>query len=104
MFSRDAFYSYSLFFPLSPFGYLWGYYSYPAAEKRLLWKFDVRILPMLALLCLFNGLNKGNLGNAKTNGLTEDLGLAGDQYNILLSVSPSVGSINAKGISPNAGV
>lgn len=75
-----------------------------AAEKKLLWKFDVRILPMPVLMYLFNGLDKGNLENAKTNGLTEDLGLVGDQYNILLSVSSSVGARNAKGIPPNAGV
>ncbi|CAJ2510538.1 Uu.00g095070.m01.CDS01 [Anthostomella pinea] len=58
----------------------------PAAERALLWKFDLRILPTLALMYLFNGLDKGNLGNAKTAGLEDTLKLKGDQYNILLSV------------------
>ncbi|KAI1339426.1 major facilitator superfamily domain-containing protein [Xylariaceae sp. FL0016] len=58
----------------------------PVAERKLLWKFDLRILPTLAVMYLFNGLDKGNLGNAKTAGLEDTLGLKGDQYNILLSV------------------
>ncbi|EMR65882.1 putative mfs transporter protein [Eutypa lata UCREL1] len=58
----------------------------PVAERKLLWKFDLRILPCLAVMYLFNGLDKGNLGNAKTAGLEDTLGLVGDQYNILLSV------------------
>ncbi|KAI1499748.1 major facilitator superfamily domain-containing protein [Biscogniauxia marginata] len=58
----------------------------PVAERKLLWKFDLRILPLLSVMYLFNALDKGNLGNAKTAGLEETLGLHGDQYNILLSV------------------
>ena len=58
----------------------------PAAEKRLVWKFDTRILPTLAIMYLFNALDKGNLGNAKTAGLEDTLKLKGDDYNIILSV------------------
>ena len=58
----------------------------PAAERRLVWKFDSRILPILAVMYLFNSLDKSNLGNAKTAGLEETLKLTGDQYNIILSV------------------
>lgn len=57
------------------------------AERKLCFKFDIRILPVLAIMCafspslslscfedancldLFNALDKGNLGNAKTKGL-----------------------------------
>ena len=35
-------------------------------EKALCLKFDVRILPVLAVMYLCNALDKGNLGNAKT--------------------------------------
>lgn len=57
------------------------------AERALVWKFDIRILPLLALMYLFNALDKSNLGNAKTAGLEKDTGMAGtDDYNILLSV------------------
>lgn len=38
------------------------------AERALVWKFDLRILPLLALMYLFNALDKSNLGNAKTAG------------------------------------
>jgi len=55
-------------------------------ERALVWKFDLRILPVLAVMYLFNSLDKSNLGNAKTAGLEKDLGLTGDQYNIMLSV------------------
>lgn len=58
----------------------------PVAERQLVWKYDLRILPVLAIMYLFNALDKSNLGNAKTAGLTKDLGFTGNQYNILLSV------------------
>lgn len=73
----------------------------PKAERALVWKFDLRILPVLAVMYLFNALDskcslissssklnpvESNLGNAKTAGLEDDLGLVGNQYNILLSV------------------
>jgi MFS family permease len=75
----------------------------PAAERRLVWKFDLRILPTLAVMYLFNALvchsfpvpfphislweqDKGNLGNAKTAGLEKDLNLKGDDYNLILSI------------------
>lgn len=41
------------------------------AEMRLCRKFDARILPFLAVMYLFNALDKGNLGNAQTDGLSK---------------------------------
>lgn len=58
----------------------------PLAERRLVWKFDLRILPTLAIMYLFNSLDKSNLGNAKTAGLEKTLKLKGNDYNILLSI------------------
>ena len=58
----------------------------PHAERKLVWKFDTRILPVLAVMYLFNSLDKSNLGNAKTDGLEDTLHLIGNQYNIILSV------------------
>ncbi|KIW90676.1 uncharacterized protein Z519_08459 [Cladophialophora bantiana CBS 173.52] len=58
----------------------------PAAERRLVRKFDLRILPTLAVMYHFNSLDKSNLGNAKTAHLEETLHLTGDDYNITLSV------------------
>jgi hypothetical protein len=41
----------------------------PQAERVLVRKFDFRILPVLAVMYLFNSLDKSNLGNAETAGL-----------------------------------
>ena len=41
----------------------------PRAERALVWKLDLRLLPVLATMYLFNSLDKSNLGNAKTAGL-----------------------------------
>lgn len=41
----------------------------PHAERALVRKFDFRLLPVLAIMYLFNSLDKSNLGNAKTAGL-----------------------------------
>jgi len=73
-------------------------------EKALTWKFDLRILPMLAIMYLFNALDKGNLGNAKTDGMDKDLGFKGNQYNVMLSIfyvpyvlfAPPVGMLGKK--------
>lgn len=58
----------------------------PVAESRLVWKFDLRILPCLAMMYLFNSLDKSNLGNAKTAGLEKSLGMHGNQYSTILSI------------------
>ncbi|KAG6006543.1 hypothetical protein E4U21_006997 [Claviceps maximensis] len=60
--------------------------SDPAAERSLCWKFDLRLLPVLAVMFLFNGLDKGNLSNAQTNGLSKDLGFKDGQYNLIVSI------------------
>ncbi|RCI16799.1 hypothetical protein L249_2539 [Ophiocordyceps polyrhachis-furcata BCC 54312] len=57
-----------------------------AAERRLCFKFDTRILPVLTLLYLFNALDKGNIANAQTKGLSKDLNFLPGQYNIVLSI------------------
>jgi hypothetical protein len=41
---------------------------------------------VLAVMYLFNSLDKSNLGNAKTAGLEKDLKLGDHGYNIILSV------------------
>ncbi|KAJ5746835.1 uncharacterized protein N7511_008531 [Penicillium nucicola] len=56
------------------------------AERALVWKFDLRLLPVLAIMYLFNSLDKSNLGNAKTAGLEDTLSLKGNQYNLILSI------------------
>lgn len=55
-------------------------------EKKVLRKMDMHLLPMLALLYLLSFLDRGNIGNAKIEGLSETLDLTGPQYNWCLTV------------------
>lgn len=49
--------------------------------KKILLKIDFRLIPMLTTLYLLSFLDRGNIGNAKIEGLSEDLHLTGGQYN-----------------------
>ncbi|KAL1956248.1 hypothetical protein VTO42DRAFT_7508 [Malbranchea cinnamomea] len=55
-------------------------------EKKVLRKMDIRLIPTLAILYLLSFLDRGNIGNAKIEGLDKDLGLTGGQYNWCLTV------------------
>jgi hypothetical protein len=55
-------------------------------ESKVLRKMDVRLVPVLALLYLLSFLDRGNIGNAKIEGLADDLHLAPAQYNWCLTV------------------
>ncbi|KIY69131.1 MFS general substrate transporter [Cylindrobasidium torrendii FP15055 ss-10] len=55
-------------------------------EQRVVRKFDLCILPVLAFMYLCNSLDKGNLGNAKTDTMEADLHFAPHDYNTMLSV------------------
>lgn len=50
-------------------------------EKAILRKMDKRLIPMLALLYLLSFLDRGNIGNARIEGLVDDLHMTGPQYN-----------------------
>ncbi|KAF1931667.1 MFS general substrate transporter [Didymella exigua CBS 183.55] len=54
-------------------------------EKKILRKMDWHLIPMLALLYLLSFLDRGNIGNAKIEGLQENLGMTGAQYNWCLT-------------------
>lgn len=56
------------------------------AERKLCLKLDIRILPFIAVMYLFNALDKANISNAKTDGIEEHLNMKDDQWNILLSI------------------
>ncbi|KAK6455958.1 transporter of nicotinic acid [Scheffersomyces xylosifermentans] len=55
-------------------------------ELRICRKLDYRILPLTAIMYLFNALDKGNISNAKTDGLDVDIGITGDRWNLMLSI------------------
>lgn len=51
----------------------------PEKQKKMLWKIDIRLVPFLALLYLCAHIDRANIGNAKIEGLVEDLGMSGIQ-------------------------
>ncbi|KAG5368926.1 putative transporter [Yarrowia sp. C11] len=55
-------------------------------KKKLLLKMDLNIIPILALLYLLSFLDRGNVGNANIEGLSVDLKLKGNEYNLCLTV------------------
>ncbi|GJE93045.1 MFS general substrate transporter [Phanerochaete sordida] len=57
-----------------------------AEEKALYRKVDLRLMPILTLMYLCSFLDRGNIGNAKLQGLTTQLHLVGNQYNIALAL------------------
>ncbi|KAJ8488388.1 hypothetical protein ONZ45_g13974 [Pleurotus djamor] len=54
-------------------------------EKRLWRKVDARLMPILCVMYLFSFLDRGNIGNARLQGLVSQLHLVGNQYNIALA-------------------
>ena len=49
-------------------------------EKALLRKIDWRLLPAVGILYLLSFLDRSNVGNARIEGLAEDLNMTGNQY------------------------
>ncbi|BCS18581.1 uncharacterized protein APUU_11409S [Aspergillus puulaauensis] len=63
------------------------YRNYPEEKrKKVFSKVDARLVPMLALLYLCSHIDRANIGNAKIEGMIDDLGMTGVQYNTVLSI------------------
>ncbi|KAI1775860.1 MFS general substrate transporter [Hypoxylon cercidicola] len=54
--------------------------------RRILWKLDTRILPILALLFLCSFLDRTNVGNARLYHLEEDIAITDEEYDQGLAV------------------
>ncbi|KAF9558966.1 MFS general substrate transporter [Agrocybe pediades] len=58
-----------------------------AEQERKLWrKVDLRLMPILSLMYLLSFMDRGNIGNAKLQGLVTQLHLKGNEYNIALTM------------------
>ncbi|KIW64783.1 hypothetical protein, variant [Phialophora macrospora] len=57
-----------------------------AAERKLVHKLDLHIMPIIMLLYLFSFLDRVNIGNARLYGLEEDINLHGNQFQICVSL------------------
>ena len=58
----------------------------PHRERRVVRKLDMFIAPVVVLMELISNLDRGNIGFAATQGMTKDLGLKGNQFNIAVSI------------------
>ncbi|BCS22289.1 uncharacterized protein APUU_30514S [Aspergillus puulaauensis] len=56
------------------------------AGKKVVRKIDFRLIPIMAILYLLSHIDRGNIGNAKIEGMDKDLGLVGNQYNIASTI------------------
>ncbi|RAH40625.1 MFS general substrate transporter [Aspergillus brunneoviolaceus CBS 621.78] len=54
------------------------------AEKSVVRKVDLFVLPLLCLMYFFDCMDRSNLANAKTDGLDEDIHLKGNDYSLLV--------------------
>ncbi|WWC95061.1 hypothetical protein V866_001913 [Kwoniella sp. B9012] len=58
----------------------------PKEAKRVRRKMDMYILPVLCFMNICAFLDKANIGNANTAGMSADLGITKKQYNFLLTI------------------
>lgn len=58
----------------------------PEAERRLLRKCDLRLVPVLFLLNLLLFVDRSNIGNARIEGLEKELKMEGGDFNIALLI------------------
>ena len=47
------------------------------ASRRLIWKIDLHILPMVTILYLLSFLDRSNVANARIEGLVTDVHMTG---------------------------
>lgn len=75
--------------------------------RRLLWKIDLRILPILTLLYIFAAMDRADIGNAQVAGMQEDLGATSKQWTLVAAlfyvgyiVAQPIGTLYLRRISP----
>lgn len=56
------------------------------AEKKLVRKIDLRLIPMVIIMYVMNYLDRNNIAAARLGGLEEDLNLIGNQYQTSVSI------------------
>ncbi|KAK4061726.1 hypothetical protein Trihar35433_9326 [Trichoderma harzianum] len=55
-------------------------------DKKLMWKVDLWLVPWLSLLYLLSFLDRTNIGNARLAHIEADLGMKGNNYNMILTI------------------
>ncbi|KAF4545109.1 Transporter protein [Lasiodiplodia theobromae] len=49
-------------------------------EKKMVWKVDLRMLPLVIIMYILNYLDRNNIAAARLGGMEQDLNLVGSQY------------------------
>jgi hypothetical protein len=65
-------------------------------NERLVRKLDFYIAPVMMLLMLISYLDRGNIGFAATQGMTDDIGLTGTQLNVSMACQNKTGFLTGK--------
>ncbi|KAL7911703.1 MFS general substrate transporter [Trichoderma velutinum] len=58
-----------------------------ALDRKVLWKLDIVLVPMMTMLYLLAFLDRANIGNARVAGLQKDLGITDVQYQTAITVT-----------------
>jgi hypothetical protein len=58
-----------------------GILADPAAEKRIRRAFDIWLLPVLTLTCIFCFTDRSNIGSANITGMPLEIGMTGFDFN-----------------------
>lgn len=58
----------------------------PKEDRKLVRKLDRHVLPMITILYMLAFVDRINIGNARIQGLENDLGMVGNDYNVALFV------------------
>ncbi|KAI8649140.1 MFS domain-containing protein [Fusarium keratoplasticum] len=69
----------------SPFGHHESS-EWRTAEKRIVRKLDMTLLPIVWILYMFNYLDRNNIAQARLDKLEEDTGLVGNEFNVAVSI------------------
>ncbi|GAA5937202.1 hypothetical protein JCM3775_001578 [Rhodotorula graminis] len=60
--------------------------EYAVEEKALVRKLDMRLMPVLWILLVLNYLDRNALASARVQGIEEDLGMKGTDFNVAISI------------------
>ncbi|TDZ19321.1 Major facilitator-type transporter hxnP [Colletotrichum orbiculare MAFF 240422] len=55
-----------------------------ATERAYVRRRDYWLLPFMSIMYFFNAVDRSNLGNAETDGMSKDLGFVGEQHSLLI--------------------
>jgi len=69
-------------------------------ERRVRWKLDWNIVPLVTALYMLSVLDRSNVGNARIAGMSTDLNLTGNKYTWLLTIFyiPCISTIHVSNV------